>query len=146
MAKGESSKSDIGWLRNLLHTGLYKPTQGRVIRQVTGVSLAILFLLIAYATATVSYLVDWLGNGHYLVVVVLEALAVWLAYRLVNYPPLSDFLIAVEAEMNKVSWPGRTELVRASIVVMFVIFAMAGVLYGFDIVWAKFFQIIGIRH
>ena len=34
----------------------------------------------------------------------------------------ADFLIAVEAEMTKVSWPSRGELVRSSIVVILVIF------------------------
>ena len=35
-------------------------------------------------------------------------------------PAFADFLIAVEAEMNKVSWPTRHELIRASMVVMLV--------------------------
>ena len=38
---------------------------------------------------------------------------VWLGYRLVNIPRFADFLIAVEAEMNKVSWPSRGELIRS---------------------------------
>ena len=29
----------------------------------------------------------------------------WISYRIVNFPAFADFLIAVEAEMNKVSWP-----------------------------------------
>ena len=33
-------------------------------------------------------------------------------------PAFADFLIAVEAEMNKVSWPTRTELFRGSMVVI----------------------------
>ena len=50
-------------------------------------------------------------------------------------PTFADFLIAVEAEMNKVSWPSRGELFRASIVVMLVIFVLAAVLFGFDVMW-----------
>ena len=46
----------------------------------------------------------------------------WVAYRIVNVPKFADFLIAVEAEMNKVSWPSRDELIRSSAVVIFVIF------------------------
>ena len=30
---------------------------------------------------------------------------VWVSYRLVNVPAFADFLIAVEAEMNKVLGP-----------------------------------------
>ena len=40
-------------------------------------------------------------------------------------PGFADFLIAVEAEMNKVSWPSRGELFRASIVVLVMIFVLA---------------------
>ena len=54
------------------------------------------------------------------------AVAGWICYRLVNFPGFADFLIAVEAEMNKVSWPTRTELFRASMVVLFLIFSLAG--------------------
>ena len=35
----------------------------------------------------------------------LLAAGLWASYRLVNVPAVADFLIAVEAEMNKVSWP-----------------------------------------
>ena len=31
-----------------------------------------------------------------------------------NMPRFADFLIAVEAEMNKVSWPSKAELIRSS--------------------------------
>ena len=55
----------------------------------------------------------------------LGAVGIWFGYRIVNYSVFADFLIAVEAEMNKVSWPTRRELWNASVVVMFVIFAMA---------------------
>jgi preprotein translocase subunit SecE len=124
---------------------MYKPAQGRLVRQLTGIALGALLLLIAYETATMSFVVDWLGNGHFLLMIVLGLLAVWIAYRLVNYPRFADFLIAVEAEMNKVSWPSQTELVRASIVVMAVIFLLAMVLYGFDLFWTRFLQLIRVR-
>ena len=52
-----------------------------------------------------------------------------MSYRVVNVPGFADFLIAVEAEMNKVSWPTRTELFRASMVVLILIFALAVVLF-----------------
>jgi preprotein translocase subunit SecE len=62
----------------------------------------------------------------------------------VNWPRFADFLIAVEAEMNKVTWPSKDELVRASIVVMFTIFFLAMALFVFDIVWQAFFNAIGV--
>ena len=68
----------------------------------------------------------------------------WISLRIVNMPRFADFLIAVEAEMNKVSWPSRTMLIRSSIVVIFVIFALSFVLFGFDLVWGFLFQWMGI--
>ena len=70
---------------------------------------------------------------------------VWISFRVVNYPRFADFLIAVEAEMNKVSWPSRTELIRSSIVVIFVIFALAIILFGYDMLWRFLFkEVLGI--
>ena len=62
-------------------------------------------------------------------------LGCWIAYRLVNLPSFADFLIAVEAEMNKVSWPTRTELFRSSLVVIFSILFLAAVLFAYDLFW-----------
>lgn len=71
--------------------------------------------------------------------IALLVIGCWGSYRLVNYPRFADFLIAVEAEMNKVSWPSKGELVRSSMVVIFVIFALAFLLAGFDTVWMTIF-------
>ena len=58
----------------------------------------------------------------------------WIGYRLVNDPTFADFLIAVEAEMNKVSWPSQTELIRASLVVIILIFGLTMVLFSYDVI------------
>ena len=58
-----------------------------------------------------------------------------MSYRVVNVPSFADFLIAVEAEMNKVSWPTRTELFRSSMVVLIMMFAFGIFLAGCDIFW-----------
>jgi preprotein translocase subunit SecE len=68
----------------------------------------------------------------------------WISFRVVNMPRFADFLIAVEAEMNKVSWPSKGELVRSSLVVIFVLFFLMAVLFGFDLVWGMLFEAIGI--
>jgi len=75
---------------------------------------------------------------------VLLVAGVWIAFRVVNYPPFADFLIAVEAEMNKVSWPTRSELFKASGVVLVTIFLLAAVLAVYDVAWAYIFTKIGI--
>jgi preprotein translocase subunit SecE len=73
---------------------------------------------------------------RYGVPAVVLALGLWIGYRLVNLPTFADFLIAVEAEMNKVSWPSKAELVRASIVVIVLIFGLTMILTAYDQAWA----------
>ena len=46
-------------------------------------------------------------------------------FRLVEYPPFVEFLIATEAEMNKVSWTSRDDLYRATTVVLTTVLLMA---------------------
>jgi preprotein translocase subunit SecE len=81
---------------------------------------------------------------QYFVPALLLLVGLWISYRLVNYPQFADFLIAVEAEMNKVSWPSKTELIRSSLVVIFMMFFLAFILFGFDLVWRALFQALGV--
>lgn len=69
---------------------------------------------------------------------------VWVAFRIVNLPSFSDFLISVEAEMSKVSWPTKTELMRGSVVVLVTILFLAGFLFVFDLIWTFVFKQLGI--
>ncbi|MEX2559206.1 MAG: preprotein translocase subunit SecE, partial [Pirellulales bacterium] len=52
--------------------------------------------------------------------------------------------MSVEAEMNKVSWPSRSELARAAMVVMVTMFGLAAVLYTYDLVWQTLLTALGI--
>jgi preprotein translocase subunit SecE len=70
---------------------------------------------------------------------------IWFAYRIVNYSRFADFLIAVEAEMNKVSWPTRPELVRAVAVVLFTVAFLSVVLFSYDLIWNQIFKLLGVR-
>lgn len=135
-----------GFWSELFRLGLYKPNQGRIVRQVTFLTFAIIVCLAVYEMYRTGWLTDLFVGSQYFVFIALCALGIWFSYRVVNYSVFADFLIAVEAEMNKVSWPSRSELWNASIVVMFVIFAMAALLFAFDIIWSKIFQILRIRY
>jgi preprotein translocase subunit SecE len=75
------------------------------------------------------------GVVRFLMPALLLAAGLWFCFRLVNVPRFADFLIAVEAEMAKVSWPTGGEVVRSSAVVMFVIFALAAILAVYDLFW-----------
>jgi preprotein translocase subunit SecE len=126
------------FLGELFQLGLYKPSQGRITRQVTCGALWVGILIAAYRLYVSLY--DATPVTQYLSPSLLIVLGGWASYRAVNYPRFADFLIAVEAEMNKVSWPSWPELVRASIVVIFVMFALAAVLLLFDAVWTFLFR------
>jgi preprotein translocase subunit SecE len=163
MAKERSIGGSI-W-QALFQAGLYKPAQGRVTRQVTFAALAVTFALAAWrlreamqVSPTLGRLLKWVWSWfsaasqpmwlHDVVCYGVPALVlvggVWFSYRIVNYPRFADFLVAVEAEMNKVSWPSRAELFRSSIVVIVVIFVLAAVLFGYDQLWNLLFRFLGI--
>jgi preprotein translocase subunit SecE len=76
-----------------------------------------------------------LGVVRFLVPWILLAAGIWFLFRLVNVPRVADFLISVETEMAKVSWPSGSEVVRSSAVVIFLIFALAAILAAYDLFW-----------
>ncbi|MDY0168983.1 MAG: preprotein translocase subunit SecE [Thermoguttaceae bacterium] len=132
----------IAFLRELVQTGIYKRSQGRITRQITFAAIA---LTVAIGCWRLSENLDQLRPElRFGIPAVLLALSAWIAYRIVNFPNFADFLIAVEAEMNKVSWPTRSELIRASLVVLITIFVLATVLTIFDLFWSGVFQKTGI--
>jgi len=76
---------------------------------------------------------------------VIALFGLWFGYRLVHWVTFADFLISVEGEMAKVSWPGRAEL-RSSTVVVLVVFAfLAGMLLIYDLVLITIFKYVGIQ-
>jgi len=62
----------------------------------------------------------------------------------VNYPVFAEFLISVEGEMNKVSWAGKQELYRATVVVLGTMFFLAVVLFAYDRIWMFVLSSIGV--
>lgn len=84
------------------------------------------------------------GYGRYAVPLVVILGGGWLAFRAVNIPQFADFLIAVEAEMNKVSWPTRQEMFRSAVVVIITIFGLAFVLFGYDFLWQFLLRMLGV--
>jgi preprotein translocase subunit SecE len=140
MAK-EREVSLNGFWRDMFQIGLYKRNQGRITRQLTFAALALIVGLGAWRlyeffapSAFTNYGLPW----------ILGIAGVWLSFRVVNMPRFADFLIAVEAEMSKVSWPTRKELFRGSVVVIVTIVVLAAVLYIFDFVWAFLLRLLGI--
>ena len=120
-------------VNELLRPGIYKRTQGRIARQLTFAALGVLSLVGAWRLSQHVLGSPWL---HYGVPALIGVLGCWISYRVVNIPRFADFLIAVEAEMNKVSWPSGKELMRGSAVVLVTIFLLAALLTLYDFFWS----------
>jgi preprotein translocase SecE subunit len=71
----------------------------------------------------------------YTVPLLVLGLSVWGAWRIVNLPVFADFLIATEAELNKVSWTTRPRLIQDTIVVLVTVLLMATYLFLMDQTW-----------
>jgi len=143
----------------------YKKVQGLRIRRIVmlvvmvGVALGVYYYIWAPRGMTVTgapYTWDIpFVSTHTLVLfrspgltipVILLSLAVWFGYRLVNYPPMAEFLINTEAEMAKVTWTSRKRLTRDTGVVLLTVLFLAMFLYLLDIIWVLVLTTIGVLH
>ncbi|MCG8448885.1 MAG: preprotein translocase subunit SecE [Pirellulales bacterium] len=124
-------------IAGMFNASSYKRSQGRIARQLT---LAAMVLAVLVGAVKLSVLNQGSNLGEYVIPVIVFAIGSWASWRIVNIPRFADFLISVEAEMNKVSWPARSELWRASMVVIVVIFFLAGLLYVYDIILKALFN------
>jgi preprotein translocase subunit SecE len=162
MAKDNQGGSGA-WMQlvhELFKMEVYKRSQGRLVRQFTCLAIWVAVALAAYRTyelrnylfmnlpQTLGYMFgrgveEALVSGAlrnvpralgYVVPTMILLVGLWSGFRIVNLGSFADFLIAVEAEMNKVSWPSRTELIRASMVVIVLMFGLTIVLFTYDFV------------
>ncbi|MHC2069467.1 preprotein translocase subunit SecE [Bremerella sp. T1] len=145
MAK-EKTVGSPSLLNEMVQANRYKRTQGRIARQATLISIWVLTAIAAYQLyqqmEAMATMVQY--QLHLLVPIALVVVGFWVAYRLINWPTFADFLIAVEAEMNKVTWPSKAELWRSVIVVIALIFILAMLLFAFDLLWITLFKTIGL--
>jgi preprotein translocase subunit SecE len=144
----ENQVADGSFWRELLSFSVYKRNQGKVTRQVTFAALALTLAIGVWRLAQLLPL--WISGGtalsptvpsvdigvvRFLIPGLLLAAGLWAIFRAVNTPRFADFLIAVETEMTKVSWPSGDEVIRSSAVIIFLIFALAGILAAYDLFW-----------
>ena len=136
--------------QGLLHLFSYKRTQGLKARRYTLLGLLLLGWSGVYSLVSHDMLGDtWLlrmpfTDGRlvpvltdvaFVVPILLAAAVFWLAWRAVNMPAFADFLIATEAEMNKVSWSTRKRLVQDTIVVLLTVLIMTVFFLVIDFFW-----------
>jgi preprotein translocase subunit SecE len=137
------TKTETTWKAELVSLNMYKRNQGRLTRQLTAVAIAGLVILGAW-TLSQGPLSSYSESVRTGIPFVLSAAAIWFAFRIVNYPKFADFLISVEAEMDKVTWAGREELQRATIVVISTMVFIGAVLLIYDVFWVWFFTLVRI--
>ena len=128
------------FFEELFRLSLYKRNQGKIARQATFAALAVIFGLGAWSLS--EFYQDKGPALHYFVPLVFLLVGLWASFRIVQMPAFADFLISVEGEMNKVSWPSRVELFRASMVVMVVIFFLAALLFMYDLVLTEILEFL----
>ena len=103
--------------------GFYKRSQGRIARLATFYALVVIVVVGGWSMSR--YYDNQQPLLHYYIPLAFMAIGLWISFRVVQMPAFADFLISVEGEMNKVSWPSRSELFRATVVVILVVFFLA---------------------
>jgi preprotein translocase subunit SecE len=130
-------------LANFVQADRYKPTQGKYARLWTAIGLGViaaagLIQLFNYHLSELAII------PRYVTPAIIGLAAAWLIWRVVEYPPFADFLIATEAEMNKVSWTSKADLIRATIVVLVTVLLLSCFLFGVDFLWVVILKFIGV--
>jgi preprotein translocase SecE subunit len=130
----------------------YKRNQGVRVRRLTMLGVLLLLGSGIFSMMNSTWLAtlpdDWtvalpftaarlpiLPDVRYTLPLVFIAGVLWFAYRLVNVPTFADFLVATEAEMNKVSWSTRKQLIRDTIVVLITVAILTVFLLIVDLFW-----------
>lgn len=124
---------------------IYKPGQGSYVRWGSAVAAGVI------AVAFAQFLYEQLGRfetgetARFLIpVVALVALAVWIFRLIGQNRRVVDFMVATEAEMRKVHWSSRREVLGATRVVIVVLLGMGLFLFIVDWIFIVFFQSIGV--
>jgi preprotein translocase subunit SecE len=130
------------FLVNLFQTGLYKPMQGWYARLYTALGLGAIVAAGVWRVyeSSIDYAPLWRLGLPAVVALVLG----WVLFRIVHFPPFAEFLIATEAEMNKVSWTSKEDLYRATTVVLTTVLVMAVFLFAVDWLWLFILRNIGV--
>ncbi|MGE3820125.1 MAG: preprotein translocase subunit SecE [Isosphaeraceae bacterium] len=130
------------FLLNLVRTDVYKPLQGWYARLYTALGIGLIAGVGVWRLYEIVY--ESTEAIRFGVPAVAALLGGWFLFRLVQYPPFVEFLIATEAEMNKVSWTNKDDLYRATVVVLVTVVLTSVFLFGVDWIWSNLLQAIGV--
>jgi len=159
-----SSARGERWMVGLEHSGMfststYKSMLGQRVRRLTILGILLIggsgvYTMWSHATLPQG---DWVLNlpftdatvtllptVRFTAPLLLLALTGWFAWRVTNMPTFAEFLIATEAEMNKVSWSTRRQLTQDTIVVLLTTFLMTAFLFSVDVFWGWSLSQVGV--
>ena len=161
-----TGKTGEGWMIALeeqgwFSTAYYKKTLGVRVRRLTILGLLLLGGSGIYSLWSQGVLPkDWvvtlpldnaptitlLPDAQYTALLILVALTLWVAWRATNVPTFAEFLVATEAEMNKVSWSPKKRLAQDTVVVLTTTLLMALFLLVVDLFWGWLLsrEIVGV--
>ena len=129
-----------GFLKELVSFNVYKGAQGRICRRLTFIGFSLVFILWGYSI----FRAESFGvKGSTIVGAIVAILGIWSSFRAINYPTFADFLVSVEAEMSKVSWPTKQELYLNTRVVLVFMVLFTVLIYLYDLVFRFFFSFFG---
>ncbi|MEX0777469.1 MAG: preprotein translocase subunit SecE [Phycisphaeraceae bacterium] len=120
---------------------LYKPGQGKWTRICTAVGAGLLTLAMIYWIVGELQGIHSEHRGTIQAIVGLGILLIvaGVLWWLLNKPRIVEFMIATEAEMRKVNWPTRREVIGSTWVVICGTFLMASLIFVLDIFFAELF-------
>jgi preprotein translocase subunit SecE len=129
---------------------IYKKGQGYWTRMGTAMGAGLLGALITwqiyrYIPAFMSTSAP--GRGQRVALIAAGAFAAifaFIAWRLMNKPANVDFLIATDSEMKKVNWTSKRELIGSTKVVILFMFAIALILFLYDLLFNSLFYVIDV--
>ncbi len=138
-----SQNSANTFLAELKSFSFYKRNQGRLARRLTWAAIAAIAILGAWALRN-AFLIQLNNDAiEYGIPGAISLIGCWLGFRVIHYPKFAEFLIATESEVEKVHWPDRPHVHRATIVVMVTMLLMGALLFVFDMIWREVFSFIG---
>lgn len=127
-------------LKELVSTNNYKSSQGRVARRLTFIGLSLVFIWGGFSFFRAGY---FGAQGAAIGGALVALLGVWASFRVINFPTFADFLVSVEAEMSKVSWPSKRDLFANTKVVLIFMALFTALIFVYDSIFRTFFSFIG---
>jgi preprotein translocase subunit SecE len=128
---------------------LYKPGQGYYTRMLSAIGVGVIVLcgvVWLWAKLTTVDAIPTDQRLYYQAGAAVGVIAFFgiLMFFLLNKPRIADFMIATEAEMKKVNWPSKKEIIGSTWVVICGTAFIAGLLFVINIGFTGLFRYINL--